>query len=101
MEPAAGVAQSYMSGCRSLEARAQAQPWTVPIAAVEEATLLLRLVEGVTDEQVDEWIDLFPLAVLKTIDRRQVSTGQIGPLRRRFVDRILGAPLRRSPSLSG
>jgi hypothetical protein len=87
LEPDAGVAQSYVSGCRSLEARAQAQPWMVPIATIEEATLLLRVVEGVADQQVDEWIDLFSLAFLETIDRRHVSNMQIGPLRRRFRDR--------------
>lgn len=87
LEPDAGVAQSYESGRHSLEARAQAQPWMVPIAAVEEATLLLWLVEGVSDDQVDEWIDLFSVAFLETIDRRHVSTVQIGPLRRRFWDR--------------
>lgn len=101
MEPDAGVGQSYMSGCRSLEAFVQVRPWTLPTAAVEEATLLLGLVEGVADELVDEWIDLFPLAFLEALDRRHVSTGQTGPLRRRFVDRLLGPPVRRSPGLRG
>jgi hypothetical protein len=100
LEPDAGVAQSYVSGCRSLVARAQAEPWTMPIASVEEATLLLRLVEGVSDEQVDEWIDLFPLAFLETIDRRHVATAQIGPLRRRFLDRVAVLRSGHSPGLS-
>lgn len=88
LEPDAGVAQSYVSGCRSLGARAQAESWMVPIATVEEAALLLRLVEGISDEQVDEWIGLFSLAFIETIDRRHVSTVQTSPLRRRFLDRI-------------
>jgi hypothetical protein len=87
LEPDAGVAQSYVSGCRSLEARAKAQPWMVPIATVEETTLLLRLADGVSDEQVDEWIDMFSPAFLLMIDRRHVTKVQIGPHRRRFLDR--------------
>lgn len=100
MEPDAGVAHSYVSGSRALEAFARVPPWAVPTATVEEATRLLRRVEGVSEEQVDEWVDLFPPTFLETIDRRRGSTRQVGPLRRRFRDRVLCAPVRRSPGQS-
>ncbi|HSO29000.1 MAG TPA: hypothetical protein VLS28_03800, partial [Candidatus Sulfomarinibacteraceae bacterium] len=97
LEPDAGLAQSYASGRRAIDARAQVQPWTLPAAAIEEADVLLRLMQHIPDEHVDEWIELFPRAFLEAIDRRHLSDEQLSPLGRRFVDRFLRVQVRPLP----
>jgi hypothetical protein len=96
-EPDAGLGQAYASGRLSLEARACASAWLVPDSVVEKARALIRLVDEVSDELVDEWVDLFPRAFLGTIERRHGRVEATGSFRR-FVDRsrVSAFPLRAS-----
>lgn len=87
IEPDCGVAESFESGTRALQARAQVQPWAVPESVVEHVAELIQLVEAAEDDFVDDWIEDFPRAFLAAVDRRQRVDERYVGLGRRVIDR--------------
>jgi hypothetical protein len=87
MDPEAGFGEVYLSGTRWLEAWASATEWTVPDSTVRAAELVFDLAATLPDDEVADWICLYPRRFLATIDRRGDLTSQF-PGGRRAIDRM-------------
>jgi hypothetical protein len=83
----AGVEQEYTVGIRWLRARAEAADWDLPASTVERVAELFRFVDGLREDDVDEWLAHFPRAFMALLDRRRAQLATDGP-GRRVVDRL-------------
>lgn len=85
LHPTGRQLERYAAGARAMESRRLATPWLVPTEAQREARFVLHAFQSADDVALDEWIDLFPAALLSTLDRRRPSGRDLGPLMRRVV----------------
>ena len=87
-DPDTGFGQAYVAGLRSIEARADADPWLVPAEVVGVVEELLVTSRAIDEDELADWLDRFPRRFLATIDRRGSRSGEAGR-GRRWVDRAV------------
>jgi hypothetical protein len=86
MDPDAGFGEEYLSGTRWLESWANATEWTIPESSVRAAELFFESATNLPDNEVADWICLYPRRFLATIDRRAGLPSHT-PDGRRAIDR--------------
>ena len=86
-DPDAGFGQVYVSGTRYLEARAGASEWLVPETTVHEVERLFESARSLPENDVADWICLYPRRFLSTVDRRRAEASRVDG-GRRATDRV-------------
>lgn len=93
-DPDAGFGAAFASGRRAIDARAHAADWIVSDSAAQAVDRLLRAATSASEEEVADWIWMFPRRLLQAMDRRTARDGEPATGRRTGDHRAVSGSVR-------